>query len=67
LPVYPKSFLDFGPEYKFLIKKDAMEKASVRYFFETDYGYFPKSVKLNQKTGAVAFSDMGSIELEWPK
>lgn len=67
LPVYPKSFLDFGPEYKFLIKKDVMGKPSIHYFFETDYGYFPKSVKLNQQTGAVAFSDMESIELEWPK
>lgn len=67
LPVYPKSFLDFGPEYKFLIKKSSLEKVGVYYFFETDYGYFPKTVKLNQKTGAVAFWDMGSIKLEWSR
>ncbi|TAM40452.1 hypothetical protein EPN54_02645 [bacterium] len=66
LPVYPKSFLDFGPEYKLLIKKDALRKTSIRYFFETDYGYFPNSVRLDQKTGAVLFSDMGSIEFEQP-
>jgi hypothetical protein len=66
-PVYPKSFLDFGPEYKLVILKDAIRKTSVHYFFETNYGYFPKSVKLDQKTGAVAFSDMGYIELEWTK
>jgi hypothetical protein len=67
LPIYPKSFSDFGPEYKFIIKKDAVKKAAIYYFLATDYGYFPKTVKLDQKTGFVAFFDMGSIALEWPK
>jgi len=65
LPIYPKSFVDFGPEYKLLIKKDNINKARIRFFFATNYGYFPKSVKINQKTGAVAFSDMGSIQFDW--
>lgn len=59
LPIYSKAFLDFGPEYKFLVKKDIQGKVFVNYFFSTNYGYFPKTVKLNEKTGIVAFSDMG--------
>jgi len=64
LSVYPKSFLDFGPEYKLLIKKERIGSVSIRYFFETDYGYFPKTINLNQKTGLVLFTDMGLIELD---
>lgn len=67
LPIYPKSFLDFGPEHRMIIKKELFEKISVHYFFSTNYGYFPKTVKLDQKTAFVPFSTMGKIEFIWPK
>jgi hypothetical protein len=65
-PIYPKSFLDFGPEIKFQIKKQSQETVFAHYFFATDFGYFPKSISLNQESGQVEFSKMGLLELEWP-
>lgn len=62
MPIFPSSFLDFGPEYKVHIPKDNKDW-DIRYFFETNYGYFPKSVKLNQKDGSVQYKDMGKINV----
>lgn len=71
LPIYPGSFLDIGPEYKYIFKKVGegpgnLNPKPIRYFFETDYGYFPKSVKMDPKTGAVLYNNMGSIFFEMP-
>lgn len=65
--VYPKSFTDFGHEWKFKIKKDNLKSADVPFFFSTDYGYFPKSVRVEPRTGKVLFAHMGSVGYELPE
>lgn len=62
--VYPKSFTDFGHEWKFKIQKDNLKSADIPFFFSTAYGYFPKTVKINPKTGKILFANMGSIGYE---
>lgn len=62
--VYPNSFTDIGHEWKFLIKKDHLKGAEIPYFFSTDYGYFPRSVYVDSKTGKVLFAHMGQIGYE---
>lgn len=63
-PIYPDSFLDIGPEYKVQIKKENYSKAQLRYFFETTYGFFPSTVKRDQRTGLVPHDSMGEIKLK---
>lgn len=63
LPIYPDSFTDLGPEYKIYIKRENISKSGIRFFFQTNYGYFPKSVKIDSDTGAVKYEDMGYIEV----
>lgn len=63
LPIYQGSFTDFGPEYKLLIKRENVAQSGIRFFFETNYGYFPDDVKLNPETGAVLYEEMGLIEV----
>lgn len=68
---YPGNFLDISDaQYIFPIKKEDLDKVlktGIPYFFETDYGYFPDTIKIDQKTGAIFFKDMGSISVELPK
>lgn len=60
-PIFPKSFFDLGVEYKILIEEPNLTTIKIRYFFETIYGYFPSTVKLNPETGFVLFEDMEQI------
>lgn len=36
----------------------------IRYFYSTDYGYFPRTVKLDQKSGYVESKTMGLLKFE---
>ncbi|MBP6858309.1 MAG: hypothetical protein KBC33_00540 [Candidatus Pacebacteria bacterium] len=64
--VYPSSYTDFGTEWKFKIPKDKLNSVDVPYFFATDYGYFPSSVKMDQGTGQIPYSTMGKVGYELP-
>ena len=59
LPIYPNSFLDIGPQFKIRVK--SLENFSVHYFFSTEYGYFPGTVRMNQETARVEYETMGKI------
>jgi len=66
LPIFPKSFLDVGPEFRGVIKfspQDKDKQFEVRYFLDTDYGRFPKAAKVDQKTGFVLYENMGVIPI----
>ncbi len=63
-PVYPKSFLDLNVEYRVSLKSDQIKDFKIPYFLATEYGYFPSTVKMDQRTGAILFKDMGSIGIE---
>jgi hypothetical protein len=65
--VYPQSFTDLGHEWKFKIQKEKLRDAEVPFFFSTDYGYFPQSVKMDSQTGKVQFLHMGKIGYELPE
>lgn len=64
LPVFQKSFLDIGPEFKFLVRKELIDNFKIYYFFETNYGYFPRTAKINSETAEVLYEDMSSIPIE---
>lgn len=61
--VYPQSFTDLEVSYNFLIKKEE-EIRSIPYFFQTDYGMFPKTMKMNQTNGTVILNKMGQLQFE---
>lgn len=63
-PVYAKSFLDLEIEYNFRLKKENLIGNKIPYFFSTDYGYFPKTVKMDPKTGKILFKHMAYLEFE---
>jgi hypothetical protein len=66
-PIYPDSFFDLNLVYKLDIKKEDLDKKKIPYFFQTIYGNYPKSVKMNSDTGQVLFKDMNFIQYELPK
>lgn len=59
--IYSNSFTDIGHEWKFLIKKDKLKGSEIPYFFATDYGNFPKTVRMDSKTGIIPFKYMNQI------
>ncbi len=65
LPIFPKSFLDVGPEFKITIPKADVETFKVYYFFETNYGYFPKTISMDQNTGLIEFNRMTKIPIKY--
>lgn len=62
LPIFPSSFLDVGPEFK--MKIDNPVKFRSYYFFSTKYGYFPKTVRMDQKTGEISYNTMNSFPIQ---
>ncbi len=69
LPIHSGSVLDIGPEYRYIFKKESqgekeLKPKSIYYWFETDYGNFPSSAKVNSKDGSVNYKDMGIINFE---
>jgi len=65
--VYPGAYLDINFFYKLVVKKDDIGKAEIPYFFQTAYGNYPKTVKIDPKTGNVPWEDMDYIKFELPK
>ena len=65
--VYPGSFFDINLVYELEIKKEDLDKKKIPYFFSTDYGQYPKTAKINKKTGKVLWEHMGYINFELPK
>lgn len=65
--VYPGSFLDIELVYELLIKKVDVGTKEIPYFFSTDYGQYPKTARIDPKTGAVSFKNMAYIKFELPK
>jgi hypothetical protein len=68
--IYPHSFLEVGLEYKYSFIKKEGEKnfkpQPLYYFFQTDYGNFPSTAKIDKKDGKVLYKDMGVIHFELP-
>lgn len=65
LPLFPKSFLDIGPEFRIKVIKDNVNSFKAYYFFETNYGYFPRTVVLDSKSGLVEYKKMTEIEVKF--
>ena len=66
-PIYPNFFLDLPFIYKLDIKKEDVNKKEIPYFFQTIYGNYPDTVRMDLDTGKILFKDMGLIGFELPK
>lgn len=64
--IYPGSFFDINLIYELSIKKDSVEKSEIPYFFNTDFGQYPRTATVDSSTGKVNFESMGHIKFEIP-
>lgn len=65
LPIYPKSFLDINMEHRHIVPKERKDNFKAYYFFETDYGFFPSTVKMDPNSSEVEYEKMGEMEVEF--
>lgn len=66
-PVYPNYFVDItNANYRLTTTKEEAVFGGVPYFFATTYGYFPKHVKLDRKTGQVKLDAIGLLKFAFP-
>jgi len=65
--VYPSSFLDIDLIYELSIKKEDVTEKEIPYFFSTEYGQYPKTAKIDSKTGGVFYKNMNYIKFDLPK
>lgn len=65
-PIYAHYIVDLDAVYRLVIHNGETPADGIRYFFATDYGFFPDSTEFNQKDGQVRVSSIGIIKFVIP-